>query len=412
MRLDMVWTLLGNLAFAATQWSMLVILARLGSTSDVGLYTLALAIPAPIFLLLSLQLRSAQATESQSSSFRFGHYFTLRVLLAFLALGLCGVYAFGNGSALAPVIGWLAVGKLFDGLSDVCYGHLQSHGRLREVSRSLILRGLLSAALLGAAFALTRQVSWAAFGAAAGYMLGLVLYDLPRTRRGYGGAWWSADWPALIHLTRLTWPLGVAVGLIALNASLPRYFLSHERGLEAVGVFSALSYVTAVGSMVVTALGQAATTPLSRLAEQAQAGQPQGFWKLFAQLLLVGTVLGVLGVLGSALLGRVLLRLLYGAPYAQDAGLFTLLMGAAGVSYVASFAGFGMTALRQFGVQVPLFLLTTAALVLGCWLLIPGGGVWGAAWAMLGAAAAQLLGSLWIVFRTLSRVTPSPLTTH
>ena len=222
-----------------------------------------------------------------------------------------------NGSALAPVIGWLAVAKLLDGLSDVCYGHLQAQGRLREVSRSLIVRGLLSALLLGAAFALTHQVSWAAFGTAAGYLAGLLVYDLPRTRRG-GEAWWSGDWPALVRLARLTWPLGVAVGLIALNASLPRYFLGRERGLEAVGVFAALSYVTTAGSMVVTALGQAATTPLSRLAEQAQAGERQPFLALLSRLLLSGTALGVVGVVGSAALGQVLLGLLYGAAYAQE----------------------------------------------------------------------------------------------
>ena len=406
MRLDMIWTLAGNLVFAATQWSMLVVLARLGSKSDVGLYTLALAIPAPLFLLLSLQLRSAQATESSTSPFRFGHYFTLRVVLSALALALSGAYAVANGSALAPVIGWLAAAKLLDGLSDVCYGHLQAQGRLREVSRSLIVRGLLSALLLGAAFALTHQVSWAAFGTAAGYLAGLLVYDLPRTRRG-GEAWWSGDWPALVRLARLTWPLGVAVGLIALNASLPRYFLGRERGLEAVGLFAALSYVTTAGSMVVTALGQAATTPLSRLAEQAQAGERQPFLALLTRLLLSGTALGVVGVVGSAALGRVLLGLLYGAAYAQEVSLFTLLMAAAGVSYVASFAGFGMTALRQFGAQVPLFVVTTAVLLVGCWLLIPQSGVWGAAWAMLGAAAIQLAGSLWIIWRALGR--PAPL---
>ncbi len=409
LRTDVVWTLAGNLVFAATQWAMLVVLARLGSPADVGRYTLGLAVTTPVFLLLSLQLRGAQATEPPDSPYRFGHYFTLRTLLAGLALALCAGWALLSAgpqaqAELAAVTGWLALAKLFDGLSDVCYGHLQAGGRLTEVARSLMLRGTLSALGMAAAFALTRDVGWAAAAVAGGYLGGLLLYDLPRTRPGTG-RWWRPEWSRLRALAALTWPLGVAVGLIALNASLPRYFLGREAGLEAVGLYSALSYVTVAGSMVVTALGQAATTPLARLAAQ---GDAPGFRALLGRLLLLGAALGAAGVLGALLLGRPLLELLYGPAYGRDVPLFALLMLGAAPGYVASFAGFGMTALREFGAQVPLFLGTTATLALACALLVPGGGLAGAAWATVIGGAAQLLGSLWIVRRALRRGPPAP----
>ncbi len=413
LRLTMLWTLSGNLVFAVTQWGVLVVLARLGSAADLGRYTLGLAITTPVFLLLSLQLRGAQATEPEGSLYRFGHYFTLRIILSLSALLICVLYAFTGGAftggafsshttagpALAPVVVWLGLAKLFDSVSDVCYGHLQARQQLREVSQSLIMRGLLSALLLGAAFALTRQVAWAAAGTALGYLAVLALFDIPRTRRGTG-PWWLPERATLLQLTRLTWPLGVAVGLIALNASLPRYFLGRERGLDSVGLFTAMSYVTVAGSMVITALGQAATTPLARLAEGTD---PKPFRALLGRLLLFGTGLGGLGVVGAALLGRPLLGGLYGATYAQDVPVFTVLMGAAGLRYVASFAGFGMTALRQFRAQIPLFTATSGVLLLGCLLLIPASGLMGAAWATLLAAAVQLLGSLWIVWLELRR---------
>ena len=415
LRADVLWTLAGNLTFAATQWAMLVVLARLGSPADVGLYTLGLAVTTPVFLLLSLQLRGAQATEPPGSPYRFGHYFTLRTLLSGLALALCAGWALLSGmglggagpqAGLAAVTGWLALAKLFDGLSDVCYGHLQAGGRLAEVARALMLRGAFSALGLAGAFALTRDVGWAAAAVAGGYLVALLLYDLPRTRPGTG-RWWRPEWPRLRALATLTWPLGVAVGLIALNASLPRYFLGREAGLGAVGLYSALSYVTVAGSMVVTALGQAATTPLARLAAQGDAA---GFRALLGRLLLLGTALGGAGVLGALLLGRPLLGALYGPAYSRDVPLFALLMLGAAPGYVASFAGFGMTALREFGAQVPLFLGTTATLALACALLVPGGGLAGAAWATVIGGTAQLLGSLWIVRRALRRTVPAPAT--
>ena len=150
LRADVLWTLAGNLTFAATQWAMLVVLARLGSPADVGRYTLGLAVTTPVFLLLSLQLRGAQATEPPGSPYRFGHYFTLRTLLSGLALTLCAGWALLSGmglggagpqAGLAAVTGWLALAKLFDGLSDVCYGHLQATGRLAQVGRARMRRG-------------------------------------------------------------------------------------------------------------------------------------------------------------------------------------------------------------------------------------------------------------------------------
>ncbi|WP_407572319.1 lipopolysaccharide biosynthesis protein [Deinococcus altitudinis] len=417
LRLTMLWTLAGNLVFAVTQWGVLVALARLGSAADLGRYTLGLAITTPVFLLLSLQLRGAQATEPEGSVYRFGHYFTLRIVLSLAALLICVLYAFTSGvftngtstgsgpstvgPALAPVVVWLGLAKLFDSVSDVCYGHLQARQQLRDVSQSLIARGILSALLLGVAFALTRQVAWAAAGTALGYLVVLALFDIPRTSRGTG-QWWLPERSVLLRLTRLTWPLGVAVGLIALNASLPRYFLGQEHGLDSVGLFTAMSYVTVAGSMVITALGQAATTPLARLAEGVDLGP---FRALLGRLLLFGTGLGLLGVGGAALLGRPLLGGLYGAGYAQDVPVFTLLMGAAGLSYVASFAGFGMTALRQFRAQIPLFTVTSGVLLVACWLLVPASGLMGAAWATLLSAVVQLLGSLWIVWLELRRRT-------
>jgi O-antigen/teichoic acid export membrane protein len=404
LRSSMLWTLSGNLVFAATQWGMLVLLARLGSRETLGLYALGLAVTTPVFLLLSLQLRGAQATEPMSSPYRFGHYFTLRTVLSLAALALCLGYALSRGGQLAPVIAALALAKLLDSLSDVCYGQWQAQGHLAQISRSLMLRGVLSVALLGLAFTLTHQASWAAAGTALGYLIAFVGYDLPLTRRQTAGqSWWIPTWGALTELARLTWPLGVAVGLIALNASLPRYFLGQQRGVAAVGLFSALSYVTVAGSMVVTALGQAATAPLARLVE---TGQTAAFRGLLGRLLLGGVGLGAAGVLLSAELGAPLLGLLYGPSYAAEAPLFVLLMAAAGLSYVASFAGFGMTALREFAVQVPLFLVTTLSLLLGCWLWIPVAGLSGAAWALALSSGVQLLGSLWVVWRALERGKP------
>jgi hypothetical protein len=45
---NFLWTLSGNVVYAACQWGMLVVLAKLGTHQMVGEFALALAITAPI----------------------------------------------------------------------------------------------------------------------------------------------------------------------------------------------------------------------------------------------------------------------------------------------------------------------------------------------------------------------------
>ena len=79
------WTLVGNLVYAASQWGMLILLARLATPQIVGQYALALAVSAPVFMALNLQLRGVQATDA-AQDFRFGDYLRLRLITTVLAL--------------------------------------------------------------------------------------------------------------------------------------------------------------------------------------------------------------------------------------------------------------------------------------------------------------------------------------
>ncbi len=92
--------------------------------------------------------------------------------------------------------------------------------------------------------------------------------------------------------------------------------------------------------------------------------------------------------------------MLYRPEYA-DRGVFIWLMLAAGIGYVGSFLGYGITAARCFQIQTPLFAVVTSATALVCFWLIPSGGLRGAAIGLLVAGVLQAGGSLAIVLRLL-----------
>lgn len=407
LRAGVAWTLGGQVVYSAAQWGMVALLARLGRPQDVGVFSLGLALGAPLFLALGLQLRSVQATDTAATS-PFRDYFTLRALSMGLGLGvtagLCALYPQAAGA-----VWWVGVAKALEGLSDVMYGLMQRHERLDWVSRSTLSRGLLGLGLLGGLFALTGSVAWGAAGLAAAGAVTLLAYDLPHARRLEPGRWLTRRIPPA--LPRLAAPLGLVVGLISLSSTLPRLFIERSLGHADLGVYSALAYVTVAGSIVVTALGTALTT---RLAALFAAREQAAFVTLTLRLLALAAVFGA-GLSALAwTAGGPLLRALYGPEYASQTGTFVWLTVSGALGYLASCLGFAVTAARRFREQVPVFVVTTLALALACAWGVPRAGLVGAAQASLLASALQLLGSVVVVAQALrqgpARPTSAPHT--
>jgi O-antigen/teichoic acid export membrane protein len=68
---------------------------------------------------------------------------------------------------------------------------------------------------------------------------------------------------------------------------------------------------------------------------------------------------------------------------------------------MASALGYGMTAMRRFGVQLPIFVLVVAVNVVACVVLVPRIGLFGAVWALAASSFVQLAASAYVVARGL-----------
>ena len=71
LRAGFAWVLSGNILYSACQWFIVLLLAKLGSPEQVGLYALGMAVSAPIVLFANLQLRTLLATDV-THQFGFG----------------------------------------------------------------------------------------------------------------------------------------------------------------------------------------------------------------------------------------------------------------------------------------------------------------------------------------------------
>src|SRR5699024_2920764 len=110
---------------------LLIIIAKLSNPEMVGIFTLGLAITAPIVLFLRLHLRNALSTDMRNEH-NFNDYLSLRLLstVIFLLIMLVITIFYPVDLKTSLIIFVLSIGKSFESLSDIFQGLWQKNERL------------------------------------------------------------------------------------------------------------------------------------------------------------------------------------------------------------------------------------------------------------------------------------------
>ncbi len=419
LRNNIMWILLGRGVHAASQWGIVVALAKLGNAEMIGRYALALAIVAPVILFFELKLREVQASDANDRH-HFRDYLSLRSFTIALALILIVGIALSSGYSRQAIAVILAVGvcKAVESVSDILFGLMQKHEKMQYIAASLMLKGLLSLGALSLVLYLFQDLLWAVAAMLGVCLVVLLAFDLRNARLvsslGRSGtnsgnlhAWYQ--WQELRSLAQLALPLGLGAALSSLTLNVPRYLLARYHGETALGYFAAVSYLPFAGMLAIEAMGQSA---LPRLARYYREDLP-AYRRLLSKLLGLGTALGLCGIFFSVLLGPRFLMLAYRPEYAGYSGVFTWMMLAGCMLYLCSIVAIGLTAARALKVQMRIAMAVFASSVLAALWLVPAyaerGAAWSfligcAVWFVLGAAAAfqVMVGSPTVHAETLS----------
>jgi O-antigen/teichoic acid export membrane protein len=397
LRTMFAWTLAGNVIYAACQWGMISVLAKLGTTVAVGQFALALAITAPVFMLTNLFLRGIQATDARNE-FSFGEYFTLRTIGTVVGLAAIAlVLLFYRRDTISwGVVLFVAVAKSVESFTDVIAGLLQKHERLDQVAISMMLKGITSVAAFSLAFYYWHSVVYASAAMAVTWSFVFLSYDVRVAGKllQAGERYFTWNRAALVKLTKLAAPVGIVMGLVSLNANIPRYAVEHYRGSGELGIFAALAYLVVVVNLIVNALGQSA---IARLSRSFAEGNLQLFRTVLERMSIIGLGVAALAMAFAFAFGGLVLKLVYGAVYASHLDLLLMLIGISGVTAVASFLGYGMSAARRFREQLPVTIASVVTCAVSAYALTPWWGLMGAAVAIFLSVIVQIVGSFFVL---------------
>jgi O-antigen/teichoic acid export membrane protein len=388
LKRNVSYMLMGNLMYALSQWGIIMVLAKLGSPTMVGLYTLGLAVTAPIILIFDLQLRSVLATDTLNEYY-FHDYFALKGMGSFISLMVLGMVIFIGGykGEIAFIILLIGLTKLIESIIDLHYGLFQKMEKMEIIAKSLVTRGLASLFIIVILITITSSLLMAVIGYMITWVVLLIAVDVPKAKQ-LGATYSSAiNLKVIKKLFITSFPLGLVMMMISLNGNFPRYVIEEVVGIEAVGYFSAIFYIIVAGNLVINAIAQAISPRLSLYYSQQDYAK---FTYLLTKFILIGFLYGFVCLILSIIFGKLFLGILYTHEYVQYYKLFILLVIAGAIAYGGAFLGIALTAMRKFTIQPILSIFwVLSTVVLSIW-IIPKHGLIGAGVVAIVTAVVQL----------------------
>ena len=382
------WLVGGNFIFAFSQWVILIFFARMTNQENLGQYALALAIVTPIFAVGNLQLRPLYILDVNSEQkYTYTHFYYLRLICSFIALACCLVVGlFFNVSILVLLLVGLL--KFFESYSDIIYAYYNAHHQTQLISKSLFLKGTLSVLAVAVGLYLfdfyTALILFLFV-----YLVVWLVIDNLYIQKTQEIKKMSLD----LEIMKSAIPMGISLGIVTLQSNIPRLFLDQYASIEAVGIFTVLSYFIIVGSIFINSICQYLSPRLTHAWNHNRAY----FKKLLSMALLVAGGLGLIAIFLSYFIGEFVLNLVYGAEYIAYTDAFVLTMVAGFILYLATVLGYTLTAIGFIKQQVYLFSIVLIFSVLVSYLCIPEYGIIGGIYTLMVSYLVQCILSLLVV---------------
>lgn len=408
------WSLSANIATAASQWGLLVILARLGSPTIVGQYALGLALVAPLSLLLDLSLRQVQVTDIRSE-YPFSTYLQLRCITVLFTLVtvliIAGLAGYGVSTSLVLVL--VCIAKGVDSISDIIYGLLQKQEVMDIIGKSMIADAVMSLFSAALVLPLTGSLPLAIISMIIPSVTMLVFYEIPQCKAFESQINFRPKNIGLLKPLAFTaLPMGIAAAVVSLSANLPRYILETVTNEATLGTFAVLSYPLVAGATVVGALSQSA---LPRLADYYSTSHFDHFLRLLKRLIVLSILLGLGAIVLAVIAGQWILNLVFGSQYGDLRSVFILLVIGMAFGFINWFLNAALSAVRAFRQMLFTQIVFLAVTLLVSVIWIPTFGLIGAAWAVTIGMVGQIP-LKWFVVRkviaTSKQQPPSSMTTY
>jgi O-antigen/teichoic acid export membrane protein len=399
-----VWYSASSALMLAGPFCVILILSRMASAPDLGLYAYAYAVTAPVQAFAGLHARAFIAMDRL-----FGYDIEdviaqrvyLLAALVFVALALPMLR--GTSGRETWVFLGIVVVRLAEGLTDISAGVMQRRHLPRSIALMYACRGIFGLSVFMTLLAYGAPLAVALAGLGSMGLLASLIVDrallasigaVPNLRAVCTSL--ATRRPLRLGLKCLSGAVLVALSLVETN--LPRYVVEAFIGISAVGIYTTLGVLLSVATNLVHPVFFMTFAPLGQTAQQRD---PESLRILVRMIWTnIGLTIAFSAVLLAACLafGSSLLSLVFGSEWLRFGNLLAILAVGACASLLRSCLGFALTGL---GVFVPQTFITIGSAAIFLALTISSGSqvdvyaiglTWTAASVLAAAASGVVLG--------------------
>lgn len=387
LRRNFAWTFVANIIYAACQWAMLIVLAKLGGPGIIGIYSLSVALVAPVTIFGRINLRTIFVTDVKNK-YLFSEYLTVRLATTILTLIVIAAITLLNYDDPRFISITLIIALSYCTLSvkEIFHTVMQKAERMDCVAISKVIQGIVSLVLFALSIYYFKSLLMGVLGLLVARSMVLFIYDIPRSEK-IRPVVCNDPGPMLrkprhlkelFKLVWLSFPVGITLTLISFHSAIPRYFIKYYYDEAYLGYFSAMSALLILGSMVVQALGNSACPRLAKYYVE----NTRAYFRLVSKLVFVGFATGCAGMVISTLFGKFFLTIFFTADYAKYHKELNWIVFCGAFSFVISLLGYSLSAARYFKTQAAIWTGIVTITTMLCALLVPDYGMVGAVWSM------------------------------
>lgn len=309
---SMLFYTVGALIYYFCQWSLSVAIVWISGYEAAGVLSIALTVCAAPAIVSLFNVRAFQVSDlkGEYNTRTYTNSRHVTNILSYLVC-ICMVLAGGYNLEKALVILVFMLYKVAEGTADVYYGIEQKHNRLDLAGISYTLRGIGTIAPFVIAQILWNNLLLSLLIIMVCSFAVIWFFDIPKCKRMEAELKQAFTFEAaeVKKLLVTCIPLAVVAFLNNLSINLPKITLEDYFGSEVMGYFSSV----ASPSMAVQLAAITLFTPLvTPLAEAFMQKNRAAFFRIMKQFLLLLAAFALVCILGSVLLGKFALILLFG----------------------------------------------------------------------------------------------------
>ena len=365
------YTFVGNVTFSMIKWLILILIVKLTTPEQVGNYTFAMALTAPIILFTNMRLRLRYVVEDNLT---FNNVRILRNVLNVFSILILVVGAILFPQYLSYII-LVAFTKILDLQSELYYAILHKKQNFKLISLMQIGKSIVIIIPFIVVTYFTKNVIYGLFEQILIQFLWLQFFEKRAIKyKEHEIDNYNKRLIFNIFLTGL--PLGFVQMINSYNIMIPRYVIEGILSVKMVGVFASISYLLNIVDLFMNAISQNIIIKIKNFIQNKEYKKLTKY--INRDVFLYSIVLGVIVIIPVYFLKDFIIGLLYGEFYRQFSNVLLIIV----ISIIFNFQSWmfdtTLMAFKAYRMQLVVSIPTMVVSIIASFILVHLFGIIGA----------------------------------